>query len=471
MVLKEQKIESLSEKGTKNLFVQKGATPKLSNQNNFQLVELLANDFYNTNNYQSLCEKTVKALGTSADVRAVKPLGQILLDNKKEEIRIAAVRSLYKISPIDALVPFLDLLIKALGDDSFHVQFFGMKTLVRMDNLAFRRVLETLLRDKNPRARIAAAKVLGEMGDLRAIGPLLKCLKDDYYRLRRAIAWVLGDLKNKKAIKPLIKALTDERPEVKEAAAWSLGKLGSHRATKMLINTLKNKEEPQYVRGNAAEALGTIGDVRGLEPLLNALKDKNDWVRQASARGLGRLGDPRAVDSLIENLKNRNYLTREACAWSLGRLGCVRAVKPLVKAMIDSNDSVRESATEALKTMGNLAIGPLSQILRGQNGSIHDKTSAARVLGEIGGEKVIEPLLEGLSTSIPQVRMTCSVALAKLGKPIIPVIISFLSQPKVEENEDLLTGALRVLVSLSLSKEQLKPLVPLLLAIIFNGFS
>jgi len=81
-------------------------------------------------------------------------------------------------------------------------------------------------------------------------------------------------------------------------AAYGLGNLGDSRAVKPLIQTLVDEDET--VRISAANALGHIGSCQALDPLIHALKDKNGFVRDQAALSLGLIGDDRAVASLNE---------------------------------------------------------------------------------------------------------------------------------------------------------------------------
>ena len=91
---------------------------------------------------------------------------------------------------------------------------------------------------------------------------------------------------------------------VRKAAAQVLGEIGDVRAVEPLIVALKNKHED--LRKTAAEALGKIGDARAVEPLRVALKDEDRDVRKAAAKALGKIGDARAVRAGGEDAVGRD---------------------------------------------------------------------------------------------------------------------------------------------------------------------
>jgi hypothetical protein len=71
-----------------------------------------------------------------------------------------------------------------------------------------------------------AARILGEIGDTRAVEPLIHALQEEYWLTRHWAAVSLGQLKDVRAIEPLTETLQDTREEVRQKAAWALGELG-----------------------------------------------------------------------------------------------------------------------------------------------------------------------------------------------------------------------------------------------------
>jgi HEAT repeat protein len=66
------------------------------------------------------------------------------------------------------------------------------------------------LKNQDQRVRATAAKVLGEIRDVRAVEPLVAALTDSDRLVRWAAADALGELKDTRAVEPLMAALTDE---------------------------------------------------------------------------------------------------------------------------------------------------------------------------------------------------------------------------------------------------------------------
>jgi len=113
--------------------------------------------------------------------------------------------------------------------------------------------------------------------------------------------FALGELGDKRAVEPLIKALKDPDWIVRCDVAIALGALGDECAVEPLIYALKDPSE--FVRKDAAVALRKLGDERAVEPLIKALKDFDKEMQWRAAEALGKIGDPKALDAL-ERLKD-----------------------------------------------------------------------------------------------------------------------------------------------------------------------
>ncbi|MHA1578780.1 MAG: HEAT repeat domain-containing protein [Candidatus Freyarchaeota archaeon] len=139
-------------------------------------------------------------------------------------------------------------------------------------------LINALTYKRKTKIRFDAARALGEMGDLRAVEPLMEAVKDENRDVRWAAARALGELKDLRAVEPLIQALKDEGSDVRKAAIWALGELGDVGAVELLIEVLRN--DIWGLRLEAARALAKIGDARAIEPLREFLEGEYDIVVQ-----------------------------------------------------------------------------------------------------------------------------------------------------------------------------------------------
>jgi len=152
-------------------------------------------------------------------------------------------------------------------------------------------LIEALSYGEDLHVRWDAAEALGQIGDARALEPLVAALKD----IRWAVASALKEI-GEPAIVPLVAALEGADGDLRQVAAWTLGQMGDACAVKSLIVALKDKVGS--VRRAAAGALGQIGDPRAVAPLIDTLRDADEGVRESAAVALGQIGDARDVHHL-----------------------------------------------------------------------------------------------------------------------------------------------------------------------------
>lgn len=103
----------------------------------------------------------------------------------------------------------------------------------------------------------------------------------------------------KKDVRGLIKALEYENFwDVRSSAAVALGNIGDARAVEPLIQALS--DSTKFVRRDVAKVLGNIGDARAVEPLIQALTDSDSDISSYAAEALGNIGDARARKALAK---------------------------------------------------------------------------------------------------------------------------------------------------------------------------
>lgn len=101
-------------------------------------------------------------------------------------------------------------------------------------------------------------------------------LKNSEEDVREKAAERLGELGDSRALKPLIQALSDDDNDVVEKAAQSLGQIGSPEAVDPLIDAFNEHPANWGIRVKTAKAMELIGDPRALPPLQEALMDEQN---------------------------------------------------------------------------------------------------------------------------------------------------------------------------------------------------
>lgn len=102
-------------------------------------------------------------------------------------------------------------------------------------------------------------------------------------------AYSLGEIGDRRAVEPLIAQLQNTDPHLRRIAARALGKIGDPRAVPYLARLVLDQQQPLYVRWDAATALGMIGDPRALEPLGQVARGEKGQLQKEAVQALARL--------------------------------------------------------------------------------------------------------------------------------------------------------------------------------------
>jgi HEAT repeat protein len=131
--------------------------------------------------------------------------------------------------------------------------------------------LLALLSSENPKLRYEAVNALLTIGDARASEPLLSLVSDSHAEVRCRAIGGLGYFKVKEAVEPLIQIpmAKNERRIVSAAAALALGQIGDKRALEPLIRVLRTGGR-KFSRA-IIDALGELGDTRAIDPLVDLM--------------------------------------------------------------------------------------------------------------------------------------------------------------------------------------------------------
>ena len=357
----------------------------------------------------------------------------------------------------------------AMGEKALHAVPYLIELLKDNHALEWR----TENKSSNPMARgdfvsgsspgNEAARALGEIGDLKAVLPLIEALNNKGYR---HAALSLGKLKDKRAVVPLISRLKSNDWAMRGTAALSLGRIGDKRGTIPIINALKRKDW----KGSAeiwwaVEALGEINDPRAVDILISIVNEHNEAFGWYAVVALGKYNTTRAISTLVNELNNTrnddeahtalkkhkntimiepliqmlkdgNLYGRENAAKLLGFMRAPRAIQQLEWAALNDKDSnVSETSTEALTEIGKPALKSLIKILGIKPSATNRRIREIAVsgLGDIGDVAAIKPLIEALGEdevhqSIP---MDAARALKKIGTPAVEYLIIALKDKRI----------------------------------------
>jgi HEAT repeat protein len=245
------------------------------------------------------------------------------------------------------------------------------------------------------------------------------------------VAWALGEIGDRKAVEPLLEKLRDNNiaqqkvlPQIIEA----LGKLKAREAIPYLIRFLQQEEVPlteaiaEEVASITTSALVNIGTIC-VPSLIEVLSHRSDTARAHATLAIRQLKDKRAISALTAMLKDEAWYVRSAAVIALGEIADKSTIEPLAAtAMEDKNEDVRVYASNALgKIDDDEVIKFLMIALDDSNPDI--QFNAALALGERGYLEGIQVLIEYLSARDSAIRKIVAGRLTKIGKIAIPLLI------------------------------------------------
>jgi HEAT repeat protein len=179
--------------------------------------------------------------------------------------------------------------------------------------------LEIRLRDRNADVRRAAVRALGRTGGPQAAASLLALLDATTRRLPEHGVTLALTRCGPAAVPALTSALRDGGPRARRAAAQVLGWLGATTAVETLCSAMDDPDVAVQVE--AVTALGRIGVPSAAIPIRTRLEAGHPTqVRTAAAVALGRLDDATSVPALAAALLDEHDVARSSAA-ALAQLG------------------------------------------------------------------------------------------------------------------------------------------------------
>jgi HEAT repeat protein len=149
------------------------------------------------------------------------------------------------------------------------------------------RVLLAGLRDRRAVIRENAARILGILGSVSAINPLIEIVKDPVVSVRMQVVKALGRIGKQEAVPALLGVLRAADEQLGGMVHNALVQIGPP-AVPFLLKDCNHSSA--WIRWHCVRALGEICDYRALPNLVRALSDPDHSVAWLAARGLTRYG-------------------------------------------------------------------------------------------------------------------------------------------------------------------------------------
>ncbi|MBN2498663.1 MAG: HEAT repeat domain-containing protein [Deltaproteobacteria bacterium] len=330
----------------------------------------------------------IRALGRLKATEALDDLLALLADkNEPKIIRANVVYTLGEIGDlrvvpklVDALYmekafffPHANLALVKIGEPAVDLLVKTMKG----ENPDVKKLLESSVGIIEGALEANSAQVLGDIGSTKATDALLemmgKVLKWEAETNRMLVIVriinSLGEIGDKRAIDPILKVLTAKYWDVRTVVANALMNIGDREVLPQLFKLAETGEQHPRTRVPLVEAIGNLGTdehLGKLKELQEKIKDRDlsPAIDMAVKRVEAFAACKQNVDCWIGKLKSKEAPIREKAVYELGRLGDKRAVDALVQILNDDDINVRWALANAFSRLNSpKPIEPIDELV------------------------------------------------------------------------------------------------------------
>lgn len=262
---------------------------------------------------------------------------------------------------------------------------------------------DSQIHDRNDlNRRCEAASALGRLRDPRAIEALLACFQrfQSHTPLGKESAKALLAI-GKPAVEPLIRSLRTHND-----VATLLGEIGDVRAVQPLIARLKTLSESDssgqmYERETIAHALAQIG-APAVEALADGLRDKVGLsrFRYSLIKALEGIGSAQAAEAITLALDDSSSFNRKNAAAALEHLGWQPTSEVQEAVYLIAAGKMQEAGALDAPAVEPLLVVLLHSDAGGNTSDLEAMERAARALGKTRDARVIEPLITSLQSGL-----------------------------------------------------------------------
>ena len=354
--------------------------------------------------------EAVRALGRIGNEPGVADALAGALNDEHHKVKEVAIYALKEIGPEPEVVA---VLIGGLGEGDEYIQ---------------RLIIDTF-RDFGPLA-------------IDAIPALLELYEKGGEDFKPVIINSLVAISQEREIFDIVfDALDDESFAVRMMAVKAIGDFGemAEPAIPMLIEIIEDKDVDSQLRGTAILNLRNLSDYPGVaETLVGAIWDESRQVYSAALQALGDSGDiPGVVTALIEVINSDDPERPMHAAYALAKIGqdASDAVPHLIELYDDEDLNVRKAAIYALGE-----IYPHAEIVATLVEALEDPSpqvqmSASDAIGKVGGDAIgAVPALLGLLERGDWQRLNAARTLNRVDESYIATTIPLLLE--LMDNDD-----------------------------------
>lgn len=367
---------------------------------------------------------TAMALGQIGHRDALGVLAQMLSD-PVDAVRVRALYALNRIDPNWRTSTEAEWALRLIRDDLMMYDIVGNEpALLRYGALKGLNTIDPNWREKSwapklvsyyaqflkktqANERRVAARVLGELGDSRAVTELLLAIRDPDLRVRNQAVRSLGILGDPASGPALREVLSGPDLAMKSEAAITLSKLGDRDAIPDILALItpdimkaRNARDGAQIPYGVARAIGNFQAREGVAVLGQLLNHHWENVRREAVVAFGKLGDPNSGRRVVSALQDRSTNVRLTAVQTLAKLDVKESVHEIIGQLGVSDDRVIVDALDQLEPHwrdlppAQVQIDRLVRMYK--SGGIEAKRASIRALAEIGGEKAHAVLMDVL---------------------------------------------------------------------------
>ncbi|NQV28438.1 MAG: HEAT repeat domain-containing protein [Rhodopirellula sp.] len=290
--------------------------------------------------------KILEALGLLGDRSA---LGAIIgfLSAPDEKVQLSAVQAVQKIPDLRAVKPIVQILHRTQNAE---LRLQSVIALATSGNQKAVAILSALLPGADVVLQKAIAEALCQINSPEASETLARLLDaDDLSVVVKALSGLR--MNSVPSVLPTLVQLSGHpNQQVRRHAVDALVPTGDASVFNILEQRLLNDSSAE-VRTAAARGLGRVGNRNAIPCLEQALQDESA-VRSTAIQALSVLGDDSVIPALLVSLKDPVPEVRYHAVSGLGKLQATNAARAIRGMLDDPDEMVRLGAEKTLESLG-----------------------------------------------------------------------------------------------------------------------
>jgi HEAT repeat protein len=316
------------------------------------------------------------------------------------------------------------------------------------DRLEREQALASDLQHTNPAARLRAIAALESHPPVDGAGPLPEAMADEDWQVRRSAVRALASRRDPSIVEALVTALRDQHRNFSVlSSALQLLTMTGIDLTAALIDLLHHGDAD--LRIQAALALGAQPRRDGVAALIEALDDPDANVRFHAIEALGKLAPASAVERLATIAESNDFFLAFPALDALARINDPSVATRIIPLLQD--DLVGDQVAEVLGQIGDEdVVVPLVHALDRPEASVTSVADALAAIARrfrdtLGVEGHIEDAVRGaISASGAQRIIAAAARTSDASLKNLVVVLGWLRGPAVERALTHLLGATAV---------------------------